>query len=92
VGSSPITSTQWSADHLLWDEHAALGFMLGGLVAGEGCFSVTVRSERFVADGSERLRFVFQVTMASRDRHLLDQLQGFLGAGKVTEAPSRKPQ
>jgi hypothetical protein len=38
--------------------------MLAGVVAGEGSFFVTRKLPPF-ADGSARLRFVFQVKMAS---------------------------
>ncbi len=40
-------------------------------MAGEGSFFVT-RKLPPAADGSVPLRFVFQVTMASRDRGLLE--------------------
>src|SRR2546421_6709829 len=53
---------------------APLGFTLGGLVAGEGCFGVT-RSLPPFKDGAARLRFVFSITMASRDRPLLEALR-----------------
>jgi LAGLIDADG endonuclease len=64
--------------------------MLGGLVAGEGSFVICGRGCDFVATGSPRLRFVFQVQMASRDRALLEQLQAFLGAGSIYDSPPRK--
>lgn len=79
VGSSPISSTSHSH-----------GFMLGGLVAGEGCFTTSRRLPSF-ADGQPRLRFKFSVEMASRDRQLLEQLRDFLGRGSVHDTPARRP-
>jgi hypothetical protein len=64
--------------------------MLGGLVAGEGCFATVYRQANF-RDGTPRLRFIFQVTMASRDRPLLKTLQVFLGAGRITDIQPRNP-
>ncbi|HEX5265251.1 MAG TPA: LAGLIDADG family homing endonuclease [Acidimicrobiales bacterium] len=58
-------------------------------MAGEGCFSVTRKLPAY-RDGSERLRFVFTVTMASRDRPLLVALRSALGVGSITDRPSRK--
>ena len=66
------------------------GFTLGGLVAGEGSFCVT-RKLPPATDGSVRLRFVFKVTMASRDRALLEDLRDFLGYGSIDDQPARKP-
>src|ERR1700675_2956754 len=72
VGSSPISSTDpLVAFHRVW---RSIGFTLAGFVAGEGWFTVKRRPERFVRDGSYRLRFVFGVTIARRDRHLLEAL------------------
>jgi hypothetical protein len=64
-------------------------FVLGGLVAAEGSFIVTTRGLSFVSDGSPRLRFVFQLTMATRDRELLESLHRLLGAGSVNDRPAR---
>jgi LAGLIDADG endonuclease len=64
--------------------------MLGGFVAGEGCFC-TIRLPAF-ADGSARRRFVFQVTVATRDRALLEQLRSALGYGSITDHPPRQPR
>jgi hypothetical protein len=61
---------------------------LAGLVAGEGCFSIGRRGQSF-ADGSPRLRFVFSLSMASRDRRLLEALQDLLGFGCINDAPPR---
>ena len=70
----------------------AIGFTLGGFVAGEGWFGTIRRPERFAADSSPRLRFVFAVAVAERDRLVLDALRTFLGAGSVTLTPARLPQ
>lgn len=43
------------------------------------------------ADGTERLRFVFTVAVASRDRPLLETLQEFLGWGSISSQGSRRP-
>jgi hypothetical protein len=64
--------------------------MLGGLVAGEGCFTITRRLPAF-ANGQQRLRFRFSVEMASRDRPLLEQLRDFLGRGSIHDTPARRP-
>lgn len=82
AGSIPTSST-------LQPGSDSLGFMLGGLVAGEGCFCVTRQAKRFVADGSVRKRFVFGVAMATRDRPLLELLHSFLGVGSLRDAPPR---
>lgn len=60
------------------------------MVAGEGCFSVGRRTVTFT-DGSPRLRFVFTVSMATRDRPMLEALQQFLGYGCITDASPRRP-
>lgn len=66
--------------------------MYGGLVAGEGSFYVQERGRGFFADGSPRLRFAFKVTMAERDRALLQGLRDFLGAGALRDdTPPRLP-
>ena len=65
-----------------------IGFTLGGLVAGEGSFIVTTRGT--LADGAQNLRFVFQVSLATRDRSQLDALRHFLGYGSVYEQPPRR--
>jgi len=63
--------------------------MLGGLVAGEGCFTTARRLPPY-ADGHPRLRFRFSVEMASRDRQLLEQLRDFLGRGSIHDTPARR--
>jgi hypothetical protein len=73
--------------HRVW---RSIGFTLGGFVAGEGSFASVRRRERFVRDGSVRLRFVFAVSVASRDRHLLEALAAFLGHGSINDAPARR--
>lgn len=63
-------------------------FFLGGLVAGEGTFVVTLGNTR--VDGDRALRFVFQLTMASRDRALLKALREHLGFGSINDRAPRK--
>ncbi len=58
-------------------------------MAGEGAFVVTRKPTPF-ADGTPRLRFVFQVTMATRDRPLLEALRNFLGRGSIHDRPRRQ--
>jgi hypothetical protein len=77
-GSSPRIST------LRGDE-----FALGGLIAGEGTFVVTTASRPF-RDGTPKLRFVFELRMATRDRALLEKLQATLGYGSVYDSPPRR--
>lgn len=67
----------------------ALGFFFGGLVAGEGTFCVSKRGS-FFKDGSPRLRFVFQVSLASWDRPLLEALQRYLGCGSICDQTAGK--
>lgn len=81
MGSNPIASTL-----SVVIRPRVSGFVLGGLVAGEGSFIVTRKLPPF-ADGAPRLRFVVQVTMASRDRPLLEDLQAFLGYGSLYDRP-----
>jgi hypothetical protein len=81
AGSIPASSTDADVDRL--------GFVLGGVVAGEGSFCVTQQSKRFVVDGSIRKRFVFSVAMATRDRPLLEALHSFLRVGSLRDAPAR---
>src|SRR3954453_22735468 len=59
-------------------------FFLAGVVAGEGCFTVTVARPPRV-DGSTRLRFVFSLAMATRDRPLLESLRDALGYGSIND-------
>jgi hypothetical protein len=74
-GSNPFAST-------LSAFVRAVGFTLGGLVAGEGSFT-TVRQRRPYRDGSPRLKFVFCMTMARRDLPVLEALRSFLGYGSI---------
>jgi hypothetical protein len=63
---------------------------LGGFVAGEGSFIATPKQPPF-KDGSPRLRFIFSITVATRDRLILEALRQFLGFGSIRElAPKRK--
>jgi hypothetical protein len=57
-------------------------------VAGEGSFTVGRRGTTF-ADGTPRLRFRFQFSMASRDHLLVQALRTFLGFGSIRNAPAR---
>jgi len=41
-------------------------------------------------DGTPRLKFVFQVSVAERDRPLLDELRAWLGFGSIHVRPPRK--
>lgn len=63
--------------------------MLAGFVAGEGSFIITPRQPPF-KDGTPRLRFVFQVAVASRDRPMLERLRALLGFGSITDGPPQK--
>lgn len=85
VGSSSLLS---STDRPLRDDPAT-GYALGGLVAGEGSFT-TGRQGNY-RDGLPRVRFVFQVTMVTADRPLLELLQTFLGYGSINDTPPRRP-
>jgi hypothetical protein len=64
---------------------------LAGFVAGEGWFAIGHRKEPFAPEGSPRLRFLFGVTVAERDRRLLEALQQLLGAGSIREKGAGKP-
>jgi hypothetical protein len=66
-----------------------VGFTLGGLVAGGGCFT-TVRQRRPYRDGSPRYKFVFQMTMAQRDIAVLEALRSFLGFGSIQHRRRRR--
>ena len=78
MGSSPIASTS----------PAVSPFTLAGYVAGEGSFVITTRRPAF-KDGTPRLRFVFQVSVATRDRPILEDLQTLLGHGSITDSVAR---
>jgi hypothetical protein len=60
-------------------------------VAGEGCFTVT-RALPPRIDGSPRLRFVFSLTIATRDRALLVELHELLGFGSISDRPQRRAE
>lgn len=83
-GSTPLSSTDFFPNLTL------IGYTLGGLVAGEGSFLIGRRKEPFAATGEPRLRFVFLVTMAVRDRPLIEALRNFLGYGSIHETPPKK--
>jgi len=75
--------------HGLVDAFECVGHTLGGVVAGEGSFHWTP-TQPVRADGSVRLRFVFEIAMARRDRHLLVALHTCLGVGSLRDTPRRK--
>src|SRR5205807_6573597 len=75
---------------LLSSTFSGVGFTLGGLVAGEGCCCITRQAKPYARDGAPRLRFVFEVTMAVRDRALLESLRQFLGCGALYDSVPRK--
>jgi hypothetical protein len=62
--------------------------MLGGFVAGEGCFTTGVRGTTF-ADGTAMRKFIFSVAVAKRDQPLLERLRLHLG-GAIRFAPPAK--
>jgi hypothetical protein len=62
---------------------------LGGVIAGEGSFLTTTIRATY-ADGSPRVRFRFQMTLATRDRGILEALQDCLGCGSIRDVPARK--
>jgi len=64
-------------------------WMLGGFIAGEGCFMSCVQGT-FFADGSPRQKFVFAVEVADRDRLMLVRLHAALGSGSIALKPSRQ--
>jgi hypothetical protein len=64
-----------------------VGYTLGGVVAAEGTFGVTRNTPATFIDGSPRLRFVFQISMAQRDLHLLEALRAVLGFGSIRGVP-----
>lgn len=49
------------------------------------------RQRRPYADGSERLRFRFLLSMATRDRPLLEALRAVLGFGSIRDAAPARP-
>jgi hypothetical protein len=65
-----------------------VGYLLAGVVAGEGSF--TTGRQGTYADGSDRIRFVFTVKMATRDRSVLEALRTFLGYGSIHDERRRQ--
>jgi hypothetical protein len=57
--------------------------MLGGFVAGEASFIASKPALARFTDGSQKKRFVFQVSVARRDHALLDNLQAIVGFGGI---------
>ena len=80
AGSIPASST-FSPD-------VPQAYMLGGFVAGEGCFTTGVRGSRF-ADGTPVRKFVFTVEVADRDLQMLERLQAALNCGSIRLKASR---
>lgn len=78
-GSSPSCSTLRVQDHTL-----------GGFVAGEGCF-YTVVNGRAWSDGDPIRKFGFKVSVATRDRALLEALRERLGAGSIHDTAPGQP-
>jgi hypothetical protein len=87
AGSQKVRGFEPRRLHFLPDLEP-LAYTLGGFIAGEGCFT-RARQLPPYADGSERFRFIFQVTVASRDRALLEVVRRFLGVGSIQERPPR---
>jgi hypothetical protein len=69
--------------------YEAASFTLGGLIAAEGCFMVTTKQPPF-KNGDPRLRFVFAMNIAQRDRPLLEALRMCLGVGSIHDTAPRK--
>jgi hypothetical protein len=68
----------------------SVGSVLGGYVAGEGCYTAGPKPRRRV-DGSVRYRFRFMVKVATDDRTMLEALQAFLGCGSIADRSPEKP-
>ena len=83
-GSIPFSSTSNACL-----ERPAAGWSLAGFVAGEGYFTVT-RQLPPHRNGDPRLRFVFGIQVAERDRPLLEQLRAAIGCGSVTDRQPRR--
>ena len=86
VGSSilPGSTTVGAAEGPVSD------WSLAGFVAGEGCFSITTKQPSFV-NGDPRLRFVFSLGVAARDRPLVELLRARLGCGSIQDERPRRP-
>jgi hypothetical protein len=83
VASSILASSTPAGSEHAWTPHA-----LGGFIAGEGHFGVTTKQPPF-RSGDPRLRFVFSIEVASRDRHVLDALRTSLGTGSIRRRDPR---
>ena len=79
VASSSLASSTSTPD-------ASEPWMLGGFVAGEGCFTTGVQGTRF-ADGSPRRKFVFTIKVARRDEALLERLGRHIGGAISHQTP-----
>jgi hypothetical protein len=62
---------------------------LGGFVAGEGTF-VNSPIRAVYRDGTPRRRFVFQVTVASRDRAMLEAIRAHLRFGSIRDMAAER--
>ena len=83
-GSIPFSSTP-----LNFTEGPVTDWSLGGFVAGEGYFVITTKQPPF-RNGDPRLRFVFGLHIARRDRPLLERLVDRIGFGSIQDRrPSR---
>jgi len=51
---------------------------------------MVTRASRPFADGLPRPRFVFEMSMATRDRPVLEALRSFLGYGSIGDRPARR--
>jgi hypothetical protein len=60
---------------------------LAGVIAGEGCFTVSPLPPRI--DGTPRRRFRFVLTMADRDEAILEALRTCIGVGSMSHEPPR---
>jgi hypothetical protein len=84
AGSIPASSTPKP-------EHKASisSWVLAGFVAGEGTFVITTKQPGF-DDGDPRLRFIFAVSVAQRDRPVLEVLMHRIGCGSIRDVPARR--
>jgi hypothetical protein len=88
-GSIPSSSTSVLVEALALS-YRRTAHVLGGVIAGEGYFT-TVRRHPPFKNGEPRQRFVFGMTMASRDEHLLRTLRELLGFGSIhRRAPAKE--
>ena len=91
VGSSPIASTP----RQLFSKHCSGA---GAPLASRSAVSSRARvvlhatpKQPPFRDGSTRLRFGFSVSVATRDRPMLEALHTFLGVGSIRDVPPARP-